>query len=107
MKRTYWYNPDTQQVEEVTPGVAVEWVNTGIRYGPETLARMKREGLAPMEDFKETWAKAETERKRIRGELPPSPEMKAERRQSVAEAFQKYQAGYRPPKRDNSWLDDD
>lgn len=96
MKRTYWWNPETQAMEEITDRPPVEWLNTGIRYGSETLAKMKREGLAPMEDFKETWAKAETERARIRGALEPTPEMKAERRRSIAEAFAKYQAGYRP-----------
>lgn len=106
MKRTYRWNPETREIEEITSRPSVEWINTGIRYGSETLAKMKREGLVPPEDFKETWAKAETERKRLRGELPPSPEMREERRRSVAEAFAKYEAGYRPPKRDNSWLKD-
>ena len=106
MKRVYRWNPDTQEVEEITAAPAAEWLNTGVRYGRETLDKMKREGLCPPEDYKETWAKAELERKRLRGEEPPTPEMKEERRRSVAEAFAKYEAGYRPPKRDNSWLKD-
>ena len=101
MKRTYWYNPETKQVEEITRGPAVEWINTGIRYGPEELARMKREGLVPPSDFTETWAKAETERKRLRGELPPTPQMREERRRQISEAIDKVRAGYKPRRRES------
>jgi hypothetical protein len=65
---------------------------------------MKQDGLGAPSDFAQTWAKAETERKRLRGELPPTPQMREERRQKISEAIDKVRAGYRPPKRDNSWL---
>lgn len=96
MKRTYWWNPETKQIEEITRGVAVEWVNTGIRYGRETLDKMKREGLTPMEDWTNTWAAKERERKGLNGQDTPTPEQKSERRRSVAEAMEKVRAGYKP-----------
>lgn len=103
MKRTYRINPETLELEEITPQ-SVAWVNTGIRYGSETLAEMKKKGLVPPSDFKEHWARAETERKRLRGELPETTAMREERTSQVREAFEKVRAGYRPQKRDNSWL---
>lgn len=91
------------QLEEITRE-PIEWVLGGIRYGRETLDEMKRKGLVPPSDFKEHWAKAETERKRLRGELPETTAMREERSSQVREAFEKVRAGYRPQKRDNSWL---
>lgn len=105
MKRSYRVNPETLELEEIT-AQPIEWLNTGVRYGSETLAEMKRNNLVPPSDFKESWAKADIERKRLRGELPPTGEMKRERRQQISEAIDKVRAGYRPPKRDNSWLKD-
>jgi hypothetical protein len=106
MKRVYRWNPDTCQLEEITSTPAVEWLHGGVRYGRETLDKMKREHLTPMEDWTNTWAAKEKERKQLRGELPESPVMRQERRQSVAEAFERVRAGHRPIKRDNSWLKD-
>ncbi len=105
MKRTYRINPETLELEEITRQ-PIEWLNTGVRYGSETLAEMKQKGLVPPSDFANTWANAETERKRLRGELPPTPEMRRERRERISEAIDKVRAGYRPPRRDNSWLKD-
>ena len=103
MKRTYRINPETLQLEEIT-AVPVEWRIGGTRYGSETLGEMKRKGLVPPSDFTETWAKAEAERKRLRGELPETSAMREDRRAYVREALEKVRAGYKPPKRDNSWL---
>ncbi len=100
MKRSYRWDAERQEMVEIT-AQPIEWLNTGTRYGSETLAEMRAKGLVPPSDFTETWAKAEVERKRLRGELPPTPQMREERRQQVAEAMRKVQAGYRPHKRDN------
>jgi hypothetical protein len=104
-KRTYRINPETLELEEITRQ-SIDWLNTGVRYGRETLDQMKREGLVPPSDFKETWAAKEVERKRLRGELPPTPEMRRDRRQQISDAIDRVRAGYRPPKRDSSWLKD-
>jgi hypothetical protein len=98
MKRTYRINPETLECEEIT-AQSVEWLNTGIRYGSETLGEMKRKGLVPPSDFAEHWAKAETERKRLRGELPPTSAMREERRRQISEAIDKVRAGYKPNRR--------
>ncbi len=99
MKRCYRYNEETKEMEEIPSR------RDGVVYGKELLDKFRREGLCPMDDFKDTWEKAETERKRIRGELPPTPQMREERRQRISDAIDKVKAGYRPPKRDNSWLE--
>jgi hypothetical protein len=97
MKRSYRYNEETQQMEEITrePREVIH----GTVWGREMLDRFRREGLCPMSDFKDTWAKADIERKRIRGELPPTPQMREERRQKISEAIDKVRAGYRPNRR--------
>jgi hypothetical protein len=100
VRRTYRINPETMELEEITRQ-PVEWLHTGIRYGSEELARMKREGLVPPSDFKETWARAEVERKRLRGELPPTPAMREERRQQISDAIDKVRAGYKPRRRES------
>lgn len=100
MKRSYRINPETLELEEITRQ-PMEWVHGGERYGRETLDKMKREGLVPPSDFTETWAKAETERKRLRGELPPTPEMREERRRQISEAIDKVRAGYKPRRRES------
>lgn len=102
MKRTYRINPETLELEEI--GTLPEWIHGGIRYGRETLDEMKRKGLVPPTDFEQTWAAKETERKRLRGELPETTAMREERTKHVREALEKVRAGYRPQKRDNSWL---
>ncbi len=104
MKRVYRVNPETLELEEITHP-SMDWINSGTRYGAEVLAEMKKQGLVPPSDFKDTWEKKETERKRLRGELPPTPQMREERRQKISEAIDRVRAGYRPPKRDNSWLE--
>jgi hypothetical protein len=97
MKRTYWYNPETKQMEEITrqPREVIH----GTIWGPEMLERFRKEGLCPMDDFKETWAKADIERKRLRGELPPTPEMRRERREQISDAIDRVRAGYKPNRR--------
>ncbi len=63
MKRTYRYNKETKQVEEITDQHQ-DWINTGVRYGSETLAEMRARNLVPPTDFKEHWAKSEAEKAR-------------------------------------------
>lgn len=94
MKRTYRINPETQALEELTD--TLPEVLHGERYGREVLDEMKRKGLVPPSDFKETWARAEIERKRLRGELPPTPQQREERRRQLSDAIDKVRAGYRP-----------
>ena len=100
-KRTYWWNPETQQIEEITeqPREVVH----GTVWGGTCWTSSEREGLCPIDDYKDTWAKKETERKRIRGELPPTPQMREERRQRIADAYDKVKAGYKPKRM--PWLD--
>ena len=98
MKRSYRWNEETKQLEELD--APVEWINTGIRYGSDTLADMKRQNLVPPSDFKETWARAEIERKRLRGELPETTAMREARRKDVMDAIAKVRAGYKPRRRD-------
>ncbi len=100
MKRTYWYNPETKEVEEITER---REVIHGTIWGREMLDRFRREGLCPVDDFKDTWAKKETERKRIRGELPETPQMREERRQRISDSIDKVRAGYKPKRM--PWLD--
>jgi hypothetical protein len=95
MKRTYRVNPETLEVEEITYQ-PMEWTLGGERYGCEVLDEMKRTGLVPTLDFKETWAKKEVELKRLRGELPPTPQMREERRQNLSDAIDRVRAGYKP-----------
>ena len=101
MRRTYRYNEETKQLEEITeqPREVVH----GTVWGRDMLDKFRREGLCPIDDFKDTWAKKETERKRIRGELPPTPQMREERRQRIADAYDKVKAGYKPKRM--PWLD--
>ena len=99
MSRSTWkYNPETREVECVADdgSLAVEWLHTGVRFGRDLLDKFRREGLVPMDDYKETWAKAEKERERIRGLRAETPEQKLARRRDVQEAIQKLNAGYRP-----------
>ena len=98
MKRTYRYNTETKEMEEITRE-PIEWRIGGERYGSETLAEMKRKNLVPPSDFKDTWAKAEIERKRLRGELPETTQMKEARRRDVMDAMAKVRAGYKPRRR--------
>ncbi len=100
MRRTYRINPETLECEEITE-LPIEWRNCGERYGSETLGEMKRKGLVPPSDFTETWAKAETERRRLRGELPPTPQMREERRQQLSDAIDRVRAGYKPRRRES------
>ncbi len=102
-KRTYWWNPETKALEELT-NEPPEIIH-GTVWGREMLDRFRREGLCPMDDFKETWAKKDIERKRIRGELPPTPQMREERRRALADAYDKVKAGYRPTRL--PWLKDE
>jgi hypothetical protein len=95
VKRTYRINPETLELEEIT-AQPIDWINSGVRYGPEVLAEMKAKGLVPPSDFKETWEKAAIERARLRGQLPPTPAMREERRQLISEAIDKVRAGYKP-----------
>ncbi len=97
MKRTYRINPETLELEEIPSR------RDGVVYGKDLLDKFRREGLCPMDDFKDTWAKADTERKQIRGELPPTPQMREERRRQISDAIDKVRAGYRPTRR--PWLD--
>ena len=100
-RRVYRYNEETKQLEEITeqPREVVH----GTVWGRDMLDKFRREGLCPIDDFKDTWAKKETERKRIRGELPPTPQMREERRQRIADAYDKVKAGYKPKRM--PWLD--
>ena len=97
MRRTYRFNPETKQVEEIPTK------RDGVVYGKDLLDKFRREGLCPMDDFKETWEKAEIERKRVRGELPPTPQQREERRRQISDAIDKVRAGYRPTRR--PWQD--
>jgi len=90
MRRTYRWNPETQSLEEISSR------KDGVVYGKELLEKFRREGLCPVDDFKDTWEKAETERKRLRGELPPTPAMREERRRQISDAIDRVRAGYRP-----------
>jgi hypothetical protein len=100
MRRTYRINPETLECEEITDR-PTEWIIGGERYGSETLGDMRKKGLVPPSDFTETWAKAETERKRIRGELPPTPQMREERRQQLSDAIDRVRAGHKPRRRES------
>ena len=100
-RRIYRYNEETKQLEEITE--QPREVIHGTVWGRDMLDKFRREGLCPIDDFKETWAKAEVERKRIRGELPPTPQMREERRRQLSDAYDKVKAGYRPTRR--PWLD--
>ena len=93
-RRIYRYNEETKQLEEITE--QPREIIHGTVWGRDMLDKFRREGLCPMDDFKETWAKAEVERKRIRGELPPTPQMREERRRQISDAIDRVRAGYRP-----------
>jgi hypothetical protein len=93
MRRTYRWNEETQALEEISAP------RDGVVYGKDLLDKFRREGLCPMDDFKDTWEKAETERKRLRGELPPTPAMREERRQQISDAIDRVRAGYKPNRR--------
>jgi len=90
MRRVYRFNPDTKQVEEISAP------KDGVVYGKELLEKFRREGLCPIDDFKDTWEKADIERKRLRGELPPTKAMREERRQHISDAIDRVRAGYKP-----------
>ena len=93
MRRCYRYNEETKQMEEIPSR------RDGVVYGKELLEKFRREGLCPVDDFKDTWEKAETERKRLRGELPPTKEMREERRRALVESYERVRSGYRPNRR--------
>ena len=93
MRRCYRYNEETKQMEEIPSR------KDGVVYGKDLLEKFRREGLCPVDDFKDTWEKAETERKRLRGELPPTKEMREERRRALVESYERVRSGYRPNRR--------
>jgi hypothetical protein len=94
MRRTYRINPETQELEEITP--PGEWINGGVRYGSETLAMMKKKNLVPPTDFTEHWEKKAKERAALYTD-GGTPEMKAKRKQDIREAVEK--ARYQSPNR--------
>lgn len=96
MKRTYVYDGERKEMVEVTDK-PVEWINSGVRYGSETLAQMKAKGLVPPSDFKETWARAAAERAMPGG----TPAMKRQRVADVRDSIAKVRAGYKPNRRES------
>lgn len=97
-KRTYRWNPETQQIEEIT-GRRDEWINTGVRYGSETLQHMRDNGLVPPTDFTNHWDKADAERARkakLASGDTSAVRPNAERKQQIAEAVRAIRSGYRP-----------
>jgi hypothetical protein len=97
MKRTYWWNPETQQMEEITRQ-PVEWRIGGERYGSETLAEMRKQNVVPPSDFTNHWAKKANETERIHrlgnGDMSQLRRNETVRRQ-IAEAIRSPRRGRR------------
>jgi hypothetical protein len=68
VRRTWVYRKNEQTGEVVAEEITaepIEWINGGVRYGTETLEKMRKQGLVPPETFSEKWAAKSAEKERI------------------------------------------